>query len=196
MTFSWPKCWFSVVYFVGVDTESIPLLSQSHILGPSEKRWLFCRVYLEAPPITWGIYLAGIFLRSRRARSRSRRSRRNSGRFSRRDDPEPSRCLGVFGLSLYTTERDLKVRIQIYFWNINLQSFLHALKASFLQELFSQYGEVENVQLVFDHPTGRSRGFGFVYFEKLEDAMLAKDRVAGTEIDGHKVKLFFFVRAM
>ncbi|VDD93840.1 unnamed protein product [Enterobius vermicularis] len=106
--------------------------------------------------------------RSRRARSRSRRSRRNSGRFSRRDDPEPSRCLGVFGLSLYTTERDLK-------------------------ELFSQYGEVENVQLVFDHPTGRSRGFGFVYFEKLEDAMLAKDRVAGTEIDGHKVRVDFSI---
>lgn len=105
--------------------------------------------------------------RSRRVRSRSR-TRRNSGRFSRRDDPEPSRCLGVFGLSLYTTERDLK-------------------------ELFSQYGSVGNVQLVFDHPTGRSRGFGFVYFEKLEDAVIAKEQVAGTEIDGHKVRVDFSI---
>ncbi|VDP16946.1 unnamed protein product [Onchocerca flexuosa] len=52
-------------------------------------------------------------LRSSR-RSRSPRHRRSSYddrryTFSRRDEPEPSRCLGVFGLSLYTTERDLKV---------------------------------------------------------------------------------------
>ena len=25
-----------------------------------------------------------------------------------RDEPEPSKCLGVFGLSLYTSERDLE----------------------------------------------------------------------------------------
>ena len=62
----------------------------------------------------------------------------------------------------------------------------------FLQELFSQYGAVENVQLVFDHPTGRSRGFGFVYFENLESAVEAKEHIAGSEIDGHKVLFFGF----
>uniref|UniRef100_A0A915Q4U0 RRM domain-containing protein n=1 Tax=Setaria digitata TaxID=48799 RepID=A0A915Q4U0_9BILA len=111
-------------------------------------------------------------LRSSR-RSRSPRYRRSSGddrryTFSRRDEPEPSRCLGVFGLSLYTTERDLK-------------------------ELFSQYGDLDNVQLVFDHPTGRSRGFGFVYFKKIEDAVEAKERVAGTEIDGHKIRIDYSI---
>ncbi|KAM3723323.1 Transformer-2 protein [Dirofilaria immitis] len=111
-------------------------------------------------------------LRSSR-RSRSPRYRRNSYddrryAFSRRDEPEPSRCLGVFGLSLYTTERDLK-------------------------ELFSQYGDLDNVQLVFDHPTGRSRGFGFVYFKRIEDAIEAKDRIAGTEIDGHKIRIDYSI---
>ncbi|KAL4003561.1 RNA recognition motif family protein [Acanthocheilonema viteae] len=106
-------------------------------------------------------------------RSRSPRCHRSSYddrryTFSRRDEPEPSRCLGVFGLSLYTTERDLK-------------------------ELFSQYGDLDNVQLVFDHPTGRSRGFGFVYFKKIEDAMEAKERVAGTEIDGHKIRIDYSI---
>lgn len=110
--------------------------------------------------------------RSRR-RSRSPRYRRSSYddrryTFPRRDEPEPSRCLGVFGLSLYTTERDLK-------------------------ELFSQYGDLDNVQLVFDHPTGRSRGFGFVYFKKIEDAIEAKERVAGTEIDGHKIRIDYSI---
>lgn len=57
-------------------------------------------------------FIIRFFFRSgRRSRSRHRRSSYDDRRytFSRRDEPEPSRCLGVFGLSLYTTERDLKV---------------------------------------------------------------------------------------
>lgn len=42
-----------------------------------------------------------------------------------RDNPKPSRCLGVFGLSVYTTENDL--------YNI-----------------FSKYGAVDRVQVVID----------------------------------------------
>ena len=45
---------------------------------------------------------------------------------SPQDDPETSRCLGVFGLSLYTTERDMR-------------------------SLFEKYGSIESVQIVYDH---------------------------------------------
>ena len=41
-------------------------------------------------------------------------------------NPEPSRVLGVFGLSLYTTERELR-------------------------DLFSKYGDIEKVQVIHDH---------------------------------------------
>lgn len=41
-------------------------------------------------------------------------------------NPEPSRVLGVFGLSLYTGEKDLR-------------------------DMFSKYGPVEEVQVVYDH---------------------------------------------
>ncbi|VDN37418.1 unnamed protein product [Gongylonema pulchrum] len=60
-------------------------------------------------------------------------------------------------------------------------------------ELFSRYGDLDNVQLVFDHPTGRSRGFGFVYYKKVEDAVEAKDRLTGTEIDGHKIRIDYSI---
>lgn len=60
-------------------------------------------------------------------------------------NPDPSTCLGVFGLSLYTTERDLR-------------------------EVFSRYGPLAGVNVVYDQRTGRSRGFAFVYFERLEDS--------------------------
>ncbi|KAK6040131.1 hypothetical protein COOONC_22364 [Cooperia oncophora] len=116
---------------------------------------------------------------SRRSRSRSprrrdsyMRSRRDSGdrgsrwrgRPTRREDPDPCRCLGCFNLSVYTTEKDLR-------------------------ELFGEFGEIEKVELVYDHPTGRSRGFGFVYFERLEDACVARDKLTGQEIDGHKIRV-------
>lgn len=51
----------------------------------------------------------------------------------------------MFGLSLYTTERDLR-------------------------EVFSYYGPLVGVNVVLDQRTGRSRGFAFVYFERLEDS--------------------------
>ncbi|KRX25076.1 Transformer-2 -like protein beta, partial [Trichinella nelsoni] len=84
------------------------------------------------------------------------------------ENPPTSRCLGVFGLSLYTTERDL-------------------------HQLFSRYGKVDDVQLVYDHPSGRSRGFGFVYFDTVDDAVLARERAAGTEIDGHRIRIDFSI---
>ena len=60
-------------------------------------------------------------------------------------NPDPNTCLGVFGLSLYTTERDLR-------------------------EVFSRYGPLSGVNVVYDQRTGRSRGFAFVYFERIDDS--------------------------
>lgn len=92
-----------------------------------------------------------------RSRSRSRSDRRHkSSRYSRsvsrspdyrrshshspmssrrrhtgtRENPKPSRCLGVFGLSVYTTEDEL-------------------------YHIFNKYGPVERVQVVIDAKVGR-----------------------------------------
>ncbi len=62
-----------------------------------------------------------------------------------KENPKESRCLGVFGLSLYTQERDLR-------------------------DMFGKWGPVDEVQIVYDHQTGRSRGFAFVYMHSVEDA--------------------------
>ncbi|GFV47131.1 hypothetical protein TNCV_2322761 [Trichonephila clavipes] len=85
-----------------------------------------------------------------------------------RENPEPSRCLGVFGLSLYTQEREL-------------------------QEVFGRYGPVEDIQVIYDAQSGRSRGFAFVYFEDTKDAKTAKDRCDGREIDGRKIRVDFSI---
>ncbi|MBN3274507.1 TRA2A protein, partial [Polyodon spathula] len=82
----------------------------------------------------------------RRKKSRSTSPMSNRRRHAgSRANPDPNTCLGVFGLSLYTTERDLR-------------------------EVFSRYGPLAGVNVVYDQRTGRSRGFSFVYFERIDDA--------------------------
>ena len=62
------------------------------------------------------------------------------------DRPEESRCLGVFGLSLDTEERDLR-------------------------RVFGHYGPIDNIRMVLDYNTQKSRGFAFIYMKHLEDAV-------------------------
>ena len=85
-----------------------------------------------------------------------------------RDAPEPSKCLGVFGLSLYTSERELEAE-------------------------FKKYGPLTKVQVVLDGHTGRSRGFAFIYFENTEDAQEARDAMTGAEMDGRKIRVDFSI---
>jgi len=116
----------------------------------------------------------------RRTRSRSRsydRRRRDSSRspmsnrrrhVGSREDPAPSKCIGVFGLSLYTTEKQLDSE-------------------------FGRFGRLEKVQIVLDGHSGRSRGFGFIYYENHEDAREAKDRMNGSDLDGKNIRVDFSI---
>ncbi|XP_054838793.1 transformer-2 protein homolog beta isoform X1 [Eublepharis macularius] len=83
-------------------------------------------------------------------------------------NPDPNCCLGVFGLSLYTTERDLR-------------------------EVFSKYGPIADVSIVYDQQSRRSRGFAFVYFESVDDAKEAKERANGMELDGRRIRVDFSI---
>jgi len=91
--------------------------------------------------------------------------RRHAGN---RDDPEPAKTLGVFGLSLYTTEKDL-------------------------EKEFSKYGPIEKVQVVLDGHSGRSRGFAFINFENLDDAQEARNSMTGQEMDGRKIRVDYSI---
>ncbi|CAG8800455.1 25916_t:CDS:2, partial [Dentiscutata erythropus] len=101
----------------------------------------------------------------RRRRSRSRdRSRGGRRRVSRRDEPDPSHVLGVFNLSLRTTEKDLQL-------------------------IFERYGRVNQVTIVYDHRSDRSRGFGFVYMNSVEEATIAKEKTNGMELNGRNMRV-------
>lgn len=76
--------------------------------------------------------------------------------------------MGVFGLSLYTTEREVK-------------------------DLFERYGRVNECRIVHDHATGRSRGFAFVNMDSLSGAEDAKDRLNGAELDGRRIRVDYSI---
>ena len=103
----------------------------------------------------------------RRGESRSPMSdrRRHQGD---REEPEPNKCLGVFGLSLYTTEREL-------------------------EKEFGRFGALEKTQVVLDGHSGRSRGFAFVYFENIKSATDAREAMNGLELDGRKIRVDFSI---
>uniref|UniRef100_A0AAF5HYR0 RRM domain-containing protein n=2 Tax=Strongyloides stercoralis TaxID=6248 RepID=A0AAF5HYR0_STRER len=104
-----------------------------------------------------------------RSRSASRSPPRKSGRgYKEREPAEPSRCIGVFGMSTRTKDEDL-------------------------ESVFSKFGAIEKVTVVKDSPTGCSRGYGFIYFKDIEDAIKAKNEMNGQEIDGRNVRVDYSV---
>lgn len=85
-------------------------------------------------------------------------------------NPSPSRVLGIFGLSVHTTEGQVR-------------------------QIFTKFGPIDKLQLVYDTKTGRSRGFCFVYYQNTEDAKAAKDQCTGMEIDRQRIRVDFSLTA-
>lgn len=108
------------------------------------------------------------------------------------------RCLGCFNLSVYTTEADLRDLFGEFgeIEKVCFSSCIQCIVCIFLYICISPFIGFLKVELVYDHPTGRSRGFGFVYFDRLEDACAARDKLSGKEIDGHKVGAVTFLSGL
>lgn len=80
----------------------------------------------------------------------------------------------VFLLLVIVIVRSLKARktdagastgAQLYVGNLSYHANSHHLK-----EFFSQYGDLENVRVIKNNRTGRSKGFAFVTFRTAADA--------------------------
>lgn len=56
-----------------------------------------------------------------------------------------------------------------------------------LRELFSSYGEVEDVKIIIDRETGRPRGFGFVTMVSSDAASKATDALNGQSFHGRNL---------
>ena len=58
-----------------------------------------------------------------------------------------------------------------------------------LRAAFEEYGEVASVNIITDHASGRSKGFGFVEMSTEEEATAAINGLNGTELGGHTIRV-------
>ena len=58
-----------------------------------------------------------------------------------------------------------------------------------LRTAFENSGTVEDVRIITDRETGRSRGFGFVTFSNRDDALNAIENLNGHDLDGRPLKV-------
>lgn len=68
---------------------------------------------------------------------------------------------------------------KLYVGNLNFEAGEDQVR-----ELFSTYGDVQEVKIVMDRFTGRSRGFAFVRFDNADAAAKAKDALNGQLFQG------------
>lgn len=57
-----------------------------------------------------------------------------------------------------------------------------------LEDTFSQFGQLEDVRLIIDRETNRSKGFAFLTFGEAESAQKAVD-ASPMELDGRQLRI-------
>ncbi|XP_058788475.1 glycine-rich RNA-binding protein 3, mitochondrial-like [Vicia villosa] len=60
-----------------------------------------------------------------------------------------------------------------------------------LREVFARYGEVVDVRIIMDRETGRSKGFGFITYNTVEEASSALQALDGQDLHGRRVGVNF-----
>ncbi|KAJ1856388.1 hypothetical protein GGH12_002090 [Coemansia sp. RSA 1822] len=83
-----------------------------------------------------------------------------------KSDPAPTRVLGIFGMSKYTSEQNLR-------------------------EIFERYGPIEKVHVIRDPHDGRSRGFAFINMVDVSDAQRAREALTGSMVHDRRVRVDF-----
>ena len=73
--------------------------------------------------------------------------------------------------------------------NIYVGNLSYEVTEEDLKEAFEVFGEVENVKVLKDNYTGRSKGFGFVEMSNNADARSAIDDLNDKELKGRTLKV-------
>lgn len=58
-----------------------------------------------------------------------------------------------------------------------------------LRQAFERFGSLSDAKVITDRETGRSRGFGFVTFDDVDDAKTAMAEMDGTSLQGRQIKV-------
>lgn len=78
--------------------------------------------------------------------------------------------------------------------NVFIKNLAASIDSKQLYDTFSKFGNILSCKVAFDPVSGASRGFGYVHFEKDEEASKAIDAVNGHTIAGKQVYVGLFER--
>ncbi len=73
--------------------------------------------------------------------------------------------------------------------NLFIGSLAYSTTDDSLKAFFETIGPVVSARVITDRDSGRSKGFGFVEFEKDEDNQKAVDQLDGKELDGRAISV-------
>jgi RNA recognition motif-containing protein len=73
--------------------------------------------------------------------------------------------------------------------NIYVGNLPYQVDGAELQQIFSQYGQVQNASVIMDRETGRSRGFGFVEMPNDDEAQQAITALHEKDFSGRPLKV-------
>lgn len=104
----------------------------------------------------------------RRSYERSPSTQRRTRYHGTRENPNRSRVVGVFGLHSTTNEHTLL-------------------------DVFSAFGPIERISIIHDANTGNSRGFGFIYYGRIEEATRAREQCNGMTLDGKRIRVDYSI---
>ncbi len=70
---------------------------------------------------------------------------------------------------------------------IYVSNFAYEMSEQELRQAFEAHGQVQEVSMISDRETGRSKGFAFVEMPASEEAQAAISAINGKEFDGRSV---------
>lgn len=73
--------------------------------------------------------------------------------------------------------------------NIYVGNLSYTVSEDELREAFGAFGAVSRVNVIKDHETGRSRGFGFVEMEDAAAAQEAIEKLNNTDLGGRQLRV-------
>ncbi|MBN1755781.1 RNA-binding protein [bacterium] len=73
--------------------------------------------------------------------------------------------------------------------NIYAGNLDYAVQESDLKEEFGKYGTVEEVRMITDNQTGRSKGFAFIEMPNEAEAKAAIESLNGYDLKGRTIKV-------
>ena len=115
---------------------------------------------------------------------RSRSIEHSNARFFARFRFVEAHLVQSFSLLLKAGKVYAKMTMKLYVGNLSFQT-----SSDDLQQLFSQAGTVESVNVIEDRETGRSRGFAFVEMSSTEEGNAAIQQFNGHDIGGRTLNV-------